>query len=392
MEADLHAGFFTSLAGYNSLNIAKKTLDLIYKYHNINPNMRGYPSLDDRKGIVELKINELKEISSIFNIANLCFVIEEFNIAQKLYEEIVRRNFPSREIWNNLGVTHFYQALNKADYSIRKYIYPVISEQNTRANINNLRDINAFDSYSNKADEKKFILKNLSKAREYFDKAYSNDKLFHKSKTNYFISELLLNYIEPNEFFDINRIQNNSKISEEIKFEILGIYYALNDDRKRGKKFFKEASNLGSNTSKLNYDFMVKEDEDLEIFDLLSSIKDEDISLFQNNEKTLVDSIDLKKIKFRGLTEPYNYISTTDVKIRVKEEKNSKIYSINREKILIQESFNIEFIKKNNIDINSIPNKMYRFNDKVYKLFNKLNCVLVFEEKDKLTKIITFIR
>ena len=30
----------------------------------------------------------------------------------------------------------------------------VISEQNTRANINNLRDINAFDSYSNKADEK----------------------------------------------------------------------------------------------------------------------------------------------------------------------------------------------------------------------------------------------
>ena len=69
---------------------------------------------------------------------------------------------------------------------------------------------------------------------------------------------------------------------------------------------------------------MVKEDEDLEIFDLLSSIKDEDISLFQNNEKTLVDSIDLKKIKFRGLTEPYNYISTTDVKIRVKEEKTQK--------------------------------------------------------------------
>ena len=59
---------------------------------------------------------------------------------------------------------------------------------------------------------------------------------------------------------------------------------------------------------------------------------------------------------------------------------------------MIQESFNIEFIKKNNIDINIIPNKMYRFNDKVYKLFNKLNCVLVFEEKDKLTKIITFIR
>ena len=118
-EADLHAGLLV-LQDITHL-ILQKTLDLIYKYHNINPNMRGYPSLDDRKGIVELKINELKEISSIFNIANLCFVIEEFNIAQKLYEEIVRRNFPSREIWNNLGVTHFYQALNKADYSI-KYV------------------------------------------------------------------------------------------------------------------------------------------------------------------------------------------------------------------------------------------------------------------------------
>ena len=398
MEADLHAGFYATLAGYNSLSVAKDALQLIYDTYQVNPNMKGYPSLDDRKGIIDLKLKELKKISSIFKIANLCMVIEEHEASQNLYEDIIQRNFPSREIWNNLGITHFFQALDMTDYDVRKYIFPVVAEQNTRAEMNSIREVNAFGEGSDPEEKMEAIIENFSRAREYFDNAYNNDKTFLKARMNYFTTELLLNFLDPEEFyFDISRVQNNSKISEVMKKELSGIYYALKKDRKQAKKLFKEASQLGSSTSRMNFEFMQKEEEDLGINDLLSSIGDEGFTdLFSEKKFITIDSVDLTSVQDRGLKQPYEFISTTNVKIRIKKMDNSTIYGLNNEKILIQESKDADMLHQyatvdKLTELMGLPDKVMRFNTLKYYVYDEMNSIFIFDGENKIKNIISYL-
>jgi len=80
-QADLKGGFYTFLAGYNSLEIASELLDTLYKRYNLPKQSKNYPSLSERKKIVSKQLEKLNRLKNIFSFSTYCFVIGEYDFA-----------------------------------------------------------------------------------------------------------------------------------------------------------------------------------------------------------------------------------------------------------------------------------------------------------------------
>ena len=130
-QADLFAGFFGQIAGYNTLKYAKNTLSYVYELYSIPSQISGYPSLDERKQIIETNIKAAENLALIFEIGNALLQLKEFSAAQAFYQEILNRNFNSREIYNNLGLVYLLKAISLNEF-LSKFNYPVHFELNTR--------------------------------------------------------------------------------------------------------------------------------------------------------------------------------------------------------------------------------------------------------------------
>ena len=51
-EADIYAGFYAHIAGYNALSVADKFLDKIYMEYDLSDSLPNYPTLTQRKKVV----------------------------------------------------------------------------------------------------------------------------------------------------------------------------------------------------------------------------------------------------------------------------------------------------------------------------------------------------
>ena len=79
-SVDLFAGFFGQIAGYNTLNM-QKTLSYVYELYSIPSQISGYPSLDERKQIIETNIKAAENLALIFKL-NAPLQLKEFSAAQ----------------------------------------------------------------------------------------------------------------------------------------------------------------------------------------------------------------------------------------------------------------------------------------------------------------------
>lgn len=109
-QADDYGGFYCFIAGFNSYKIAPDVLNSIYTYYNLNQNLKGYPSLEERQGIAERALDNLRQILPLFNLANNLLAIKKYALAGRLYEKIAQK-YRGREIYNNLGVAYTLAAL-----------------------------------------------------------------------------------------------------------------------------------------------------------------------------------------------------------------------------------------------------------------------------------------
>ena len=230
IQADIFGGFFGQISGYNTLSYAADVLVDVYKLYEIPDKIEGYPSLNERIQIVNSRIDLATKLVKLFDIANVCLLYGEYQIANELYNDILLNEFRSREIYNNIGLTYLLRIIN-IDNRFNKYLFPISLEQNTRSQVkmsrNQINDIELKDL---------FLL-----AKKNFDLANQLDKNYFKSIQN----KLVLDFLKDLNIKTLKKIKSSS-ISDELKvdFEILFDLITKNKTRKNKKK--------GSSISKIN--------------------------------------------------------------------------------------------------------------------------------------------
>ena len=336
--ADVFAGFYAHIAGYKSLSVADKVLDIVYNAYQLDSNITGYPSLHERKRISESKKEKLQELTDVFNVANLALLSKNYSIASKCFTFILYEGFTSREIYNNLGVTLIYQSLELLDKEKYKYYLPTSLDLNTRANIETTRGLGIEENILQAIE----LLENSIKR---FDNAMLLDNKYTNATANKSVSLMLLATLNNEyeiKFFDlIEKLENKNHLK--------AIYYALTENKSKAKRLFKNA---------------IKEDEKLSTlnFEIFNSKSQEEIN--SKHEIMEIDNVDLNQLAFM-FDKPYRKINGISgvSRLKIKEFKNSIVYDIGRG-VLIQETTNTDFTTNLELKAGSnLKNILSKFGD-----------------------------
>ena len=192
-QADIHAGFFSQLAGYNALSNANDAMIELYrflaeefpeqtqesKFGRIISTSDIYPTLDQRIEIIDENIEKANELTLCFEWGTIFLKLKKYEIAKALYEHLIKSGFISREIYNNLGLTFLLYAASN-DETFSKFNYPVHIDINTRAEVKKTRSFTTtdFDDLIEQAE------KNLNTA-------ITLDPLYTPAKKNLLVLEFI---------------------------------------------------------------------------------------------------------------------------------------------------------------------------------------------------------
>ena len=275
-QADLFGGFFGQISGYNVLGVAKSTLSDVYTHYNIPHEIKGYPNYSERLEIIDSRIKEANSLAKLFEIGNVLLKLGDFENAKKCYEDILKNDFISREIYNNLGLVYLLKGIELSESSISKYSYPISIDLDTRAETSATRSGDLLNS-----PEKLF-----KQATEYFEKSILLDKDYKKPLQNILVidfitamkSNALDSFFESNEYASFDEdFQNDLKVIFEL-FKGRNI-----------KKVKKKFSDLGSSVTKINLNLVAQCENGVDINKILE-IDDSELWL--------------------GLSRPYNKLNT----------------------------------------------------------------------------------
>ena len=306
--ADYFAGFYAHLSGYKSLSIAERVLDIVYNSYQLDSNITGYPSLYERKKISKSKKQELQQLTDVFDIANLALLTEHYNNAVDCYEYILNEGFTSREIYNNLGLSFIYSALDLLDKKKYKYYLPTSLDLNTRAEIQTQTRGIGLNDHKIKAIEL------LEMAIEKFDRSILLDKNYKDANINKAAALLLLATLDVN-FKDKFFMQLELLESDTDHFR--AIYYALSDKKRNAKKYFKKENS--NSITIYNYNIFNSK---------------ESVILNNNNIKLIIDDIDLNDLTFSFPKPDRRINKIPGNNIKIKDFKNTTAYSIGRDLII----------------------------------------------------------
>ncbi len=231
-QADKKGLFYSAIAGFQPFDINNQLLELIYLSYSTK-DVFGYPTKEQRK---EIGLTSNVEIKSLYK--NFLFGIKllsenKFDSSINEFEKI-SRTFPSREIYNNIGVAKARLALllkpkTKEEFdSPDRFKYPIEVENKSR--------LNREDTRSLQVDNKYFEL--LSEAQSNFEKAISLDPSFVKSYINLAcIYDLLDN--PDNAIGTIKRLSKADQNTVDSKI-ILAIAYYHSDRESQAEKIWEE--------------------------------------------------------------------------------------------------------------------------------------------------------
>lgn len=179
--ADKEGLIYASIAGYTSFSIFNRVIDSVYIIYRLQSNLSGYPTKNERKNISRDASVDAKKWFSLFNRS-----IQNINDGK--YDEAIdslsylSQKFPSREIYNNLGVAKVRKALllkpktyEEVNFPNR-FLYPIEIENQTRLSQEEVRGID-----DTKVNESNSLLKDALKD---FQNAIRIDVKFTKGYIN----------------------------------------------------------------------------------------------------------------------------------------------------------------------------------------------------------------
>ena len=297
-QADLFGGFFGQIAGYNVLGYGQEVLSKIYEDYKIPSEIKGYPTLDERKQIIESKKEEADKLKVFFDLGNISFYLKRYDLSSLLFSEILKNNFTSREIYNNLGLSYLLEVIHSTA-EFKNFIYPVFLDNQTRLSTSTTRS----------SDMSSDILKLLANAELNLSKAIELDPNYIPAIQNLYVLKFLKEESLRDEI--LNEILIDNRIDEKTKvdFEVLNMLFK----KEKIKKISKKAIN-GSLVSKEN----LKSKEEL--------LRKKNIDLKIISEKL---SIDESNFLF-GFNSPYTILRSnySRFRIQLKEFEETKIYKI----------------------------------------------------------------
>jgi tetratricopeptide (TPR) repeat protein len=218
--ADKEGLIYAAVAGYSPFAIFNTLLDNIYSKYSLIDNLQGYPSKKERKEINNDAKKDAKEWLRIFNLSlNL--------IDSKKYTEAIdsltylSKKFPSREVYNNLGIAKTRKALllkpktYEEVHFPERFLYPLEVENKTRLEQDDTRGMD-----EQKIEEMNKLLKSAQKD---FQEAVRIDPEFIKGYINLScVFDLLYNPLSA--IGQIMQLSEENKNTIEVK-KILAIAY-----------------------------------------------------------------------------------------------------------------------------------------------------------------------
>lgn len=124
-EADTYGAFLSYLAGYQTINIIPKLLDVIYQDYVLNDaNLTAYPPLATRKNVANKTCERVTELIKVYEAGNYLFALNQLEEAYYCYN-YVAKFIRCKEVYNNLGATALYAATLLTDYNQLQFVYPI---------------------------------------------------------------------------------------------------------------------------------------------------------------------------------------------------------------------------------------------------------------------------
>jgi hypothetical protein len=143
-QADEQAMFYAHIGGYKVTHLADEVLSRIYNHFKLKPNLKGYPSLEDRKEIARISALKMTALMDRFEIANLALVSGKYELSSKIYSAIIMEGFKSAELYNNLGISQMLTVI-KSDTVFQQYEWPIFLDTKTKLSSSLQRDLFGID-------------------------------------------------------------------------------------------------------------------------------------------------------------------------------------------------------------------------------------------------------
>jgi hypothetical protein len=124
--ADLDAGMNSHIAGYSSLDVSSRILDLIYSSYDLPDSIPGYPTLGDRKAIQEKRLEQFKDLSVFYDVALMSLQIGDVDYAIKALKNVLRSGYKSYEVYELLAYSYFMRAKSALPYeNLKMWAFPI---------------------------------------------------------------------------------------------------------------------------------------------------------------------------------------------------------------------------------------------------------------------------
>ena len=243
-EADLKAGFYSHLAGYDALSIADDFLVRVYRAYDLPDSIPGYPSLNNRIEIIKANKSRFDKLKRIYDSAIRCFVLGQYDYATRLFDQIIAEGFTSREVYNNLGLCLVYRALDfDAEELGGGLLYPFELDLNTRLNV---------QASTRGNSDLSTAISFLEDAEIEFKTALRLSPNYAEAKSNLFFTQLLLRSglgAKINLRFDQDEIiACGSSCSNCVN----GLFLASEGNKKKSERLFKRGASEGCQICSVN--------------------------------------------------------------------------------------------------------------------------------------------
>jgi hypothetical protein len=233
-QADYHGLFYAAIAGYQPFEIYPKLLDEVYKTYQLAENDPRYPTKQERKYIAQNALQKVEQLYQKFENSKILKEQKKYKEAVILLEDIAT-HFPSREMYNNIGVLKTLQALDLKPLTLeqhkfpKRFLYPLEFDNTTRLQQNNTR------STDNDLQKMNELLKSAQKD---FEKAIAIDPIY----TNAYINLACVFDLLENPEAAIGKIKELPK-EQQARIDakrILAIAYYHADNEKKAEEIWKE--------------------------------------------------------------------------------------------------------------------------------------------------------
>ena len=248
-EADYFGGFYGHLAGYDTLGVAPKAIELIYASYKLPSKLPNYPSRAERQAIAERAEANLRKMVPVFEAGNRLLLLEKYDAAGRLFEHLAH-TFPSREMFNNAGVAYASEATRLFKPGALKFAYPFEFDADTRLKAKGGKLKGLADEFA----ERRGRL--LQKGADSFDKAIQRDRNYAVAYVNLAAVDSLMGdrdnaVILANKAMEASR-KSNENITLANALVARGIAYAEGGNKEKAMVDMAAARNLGSHIAAAN--------------------------------------------------------------------------------------------------------------------------------------------